>query len=246
MVPDLPRVMGEGGLRPPAPSNNSTRVCKATRGYSVLELMVVIGIVASMISIAVYSFMPARRVYGVDDAAGQVHRFMRDAATRALTHRQQARVFINTAATPIDVPSATPTISCPGRTIMLVDENTPGAGDEEEVRSEPLFLPDVVTIAQPANLPTATVRPAAPYNYSTAVFSSGTWDAYFNPSGTVTSSGGTAKSATLYFYAPSPTAPANASSLSLVRAITVFGPTGNVRFWRYNVTSESSASWVGR
>jgi hypothetical protein len=90
------------------------------------------------------------------------------------------------------------------------------------------------------------LQPAAPYNYTAAAFSSGTWQGYFTPSGQITTLAAIPLSATFYFYSPDTANANNASNLSLVRALTIFGPTGNVRFWRYNVTSASAATWVGR
>jgi type II secretory pathway pseudopilin PulG len=243
MVHSIPRRRSGPSAGTQAPPSFTRR---SAAGFSIMELVVVCAIIVVMISISVFAYMPSRRAYGVDEAAGQVHRFMRDAATRALTQRQRARVFININASSVTVPNATPTISCQGQTIMLVDEGAPGTGDERVARAEPLYTQEVVKIAQPGNLLSGSTQPPAPYNYTAALFTSGTWEGYFTPSGMVTTSTGAPKSATLYFYHPNQASTGNASNLSLVRAITVFGPTGNVRFWRYNVVSPTSATWIGR
>jgi hypothetical protein len=217
------------------------------RGYSIMELVIVACIILIIVSVSVFAFASARKVYGSDEAAAQVHRFMRDAATRAMTHRQRARVYINTGTAPSTVSNATPAISCPAQSIMLIDENGASTGDEKLVRYETLYSPKLIKIATPANLLTgSSTVPAVPYNYSAATFPSGVWQAYFTASGQVTDVAGMPLSATMYFYNPSTTNSNNAATLPLVRALTVFGPTGNVRFWRYNPTSGTTATWVGR
>jgi hypothetical protein len=214
-------------------------------GFSLPELIVALSLGMAMVSTSIYAFMPARRVYGVDETAGQIQRFMREASTRALTHRQSMRVFVNSKLTSTTVPNTTPAISCRANSIMLIDENNAGTGDESVVRSEPLYAGLGVTIGRPTNLPSGS-QPSAPFNFPAASFGSGgTWECYFQPTGRITNSAGVPSSATLYFYTATPTSPSSAFDLSLVRALTVFGPTGNIRFWRYNPTPQNG-TWVGR
>jgi hypothetical protein len=215
-------------------------------GYSVMELVIVACVILIITSISVFSFASARKVYGVDEAASQVHRFMRDASARALTHRQRARVYINSGTSAATVANATPAISCPARTIMLIDENGASVGDEKLVRYESLHSPNIIKLALPSNLISGTDKPAAPYNYTAASFSSGIWQGYFTAAGQVTDLAGMPLSATFYFYTPNTANTNQASTLALVRALTVFGPTGNIRFWRYNPTSPTAATWIGR
>jgi prepilin-type N-terminal cleavage/methylation domain-containing protein len=214
-------------------------------GFSLPELLVALSLGMVMVSTSIYAFMPARRVYGVDETAGQIKRFMREASTRALTHRQAMRIFVNSKATSATVPNATPAIICRANSIMLIDENNAGTGDEVMVRSEPLYAGLGVTIGRPTNLPSGS-QPAAPFNFAAASFGTGgTWECYFQPTGKVTNSSGVPTSATMYFYTATPTAPTAAFELSLVRALTIFGPTGNVRFWRYSPTGQNG-TWIGR
>jgi hypothetical protein len=211
-------------------------------GFTVFELVIVVSIGMIIVSTSLYAFLPARRAYGTDEAAAQLQRFLRDGVSRAITHRQPARLFLNTSTSPRTVPSASPTISCPPKTIMMIDENNAGTGDEEVVRAEPLASALFVKIGRPNNLASID-HPPAPHDFATAtIATSGTWEAYCLPAGSIANGSGTPMSATFYLYSTSAALQSSASDLTLVRAVTLFGPTGTVRLWR----RAPSGSWVGR
>jgi hypothetical protein len=218
---------------------------RRSAGYSVLELTVALSIAMTILSTSVYTFLPSRRAYSVDEVAGQFQRVMREASMRALTHRQSMRVFVNGRVTPVTVPNTTPAITCPANSIAFIDENGVGTGDEAVVRTEPLTGGLSISIGRPTNLP-ATSHPPAPYNFSAASLgASGTWECYFQPTGRATSAAGVPLSATLYFYTEKPSAPTMAHDLSLVRALTLFGPTGTTRFWHYSPDA-AVGTWAAR
>jgi hypothetical protein len=72
--------------------------------------------------------------------------------------------------------------------------------------------------------------PPSPYNYSPAVYNSGVWSARFRADGSVIDAAGNPLSATIYF---SPLA-MQEENMGLIRAVTLFGPSGSARFWKYD------------
>lgn len=225
-------VRRDGITRWPAPRAGSG----GERGFSVLEIVVVLAIIGIMTSICIFAFLPAKRVAGSDDAALQFTRFMRDASTRSLTQRQRARVFVNNSTSNVTVGSATPAITCKPQTIMLIDEGAVSTGDESVVRSEALANTSLVSIQGKPSIP--STQPATPWNFATAAFTSNTFQAYYNPDGSVTDGTATPMSFTLYIYPTTVTA----QNQTLVRAVTVFGPTGAMRMWR----CDPAVGWVQR
>jgi prepilin-type N-terminal cleavage/methylation domain-containing protein len=192
------------------------------RGFTMTEALVVMAIFAVMVAVALPQFLTYQETFATDSVAKQLVDVARFAHQQALGERQRMRVEITPG-----------TAGQPGK-IEVVDEATVAAGtaDDEVVRSETLPEGGEISFAKPSGVDV----PDSPFNFSPAVYSSGKFVIYFNPIGT---SSGTnvdiPKSATVFV------APAGASSTSpnvdLVRAVTIFGPTGSVRLWGYEPSS---------
>ena len=184
-------------------------------GYSLLQLLVVLSIMIILTAAAVFSLTPQRRAYRTDDAAGQVTNFLRDAYQRALTQRQTMRVQVDRSA----------------MLIKIIDENSLPGGDEVEVRREKLN-PEV-SVTQPTLSGSALNAPASPYNYPVAVFSSNLWEVRFRSDASVVDTAGNSISATLFVSMVNP----KTTDTAFIRAVTLFGPSGSVRLWRYTGSS---------
>lgn len=199
------------------PRSGRTRPASAgERGFSFVEVLIVVAMITILLSVAVVSVTSTRQAYAADNAAGQIIRLLREAQGRALSQRQRMRL----------------TIDRDTRQAIIVDENTlaAGAADDEQIRLEVLPPSTDLAIQQPANYDV----PAAPFNYAVADFTTngGEWTIYFQSDGSATDATGTPLSATFFFYPPSasPNKPANSEQ---VRALTLFGPTGSARLWKY-------------
>jgi|SRR5262249_2792348 len=186
-------------------------------GFSLIELLVVITVIAIVTGIAVFQFVNTREAYNADDAAYKVMNYFREAYSRAVSDHHSFRVTIN---------NSTGIIS-------LIDERTFGgisngenlSGGAVLVKSEPLGVR--VSLAQP----TGVNPPPAPFNYAAATFPSNVWTGHFQSIGSVTDASGNPQSCTLFFQ------PSDRTNIpSLIRAVTVFGSSGSVRFWMYNGT----------
>jgi len=105
--------------------------------------------------------------------------------------------------------------------------------DVEVMREPLLFSPAEIAMTQP----TGFGAPAAPYNYSGTPWADNIWTVFFHSDAKITvvqASNTTPISGTLYFWVPAGSdMPANNNE---VRAVTFFGPTGEIRYWKYNGT----------
>lgn len=196
-------------------SKSNRRGGRADDGFSVVELLVIFAIVVILTAAAVFSLAPQRRAYGPDDTAAQVTNFLRDAYQRALSQRQTMKVQIDKST----------------MLMKIIDENTLPVGDEIEVRRAQLN-PEI-SVIQPTVGGSALSAPASPYNYPVAAYLGNVWVARFRSDGSVVDAAGNILSTTIFF---SPVS-MKTNETNLIRAVTVFGPSGSIRFWRYTGSS---------
>lgn len=198
-------------------------------GFSVVEIMVVVIVMMIMTGIIVFSFRGNKRAYIADDSATQVLSFFREAYQRALSQRQAQRV----------------TIDRGNRIIKLTDMGLLPGGDEVTINRG--VISTAVTLVQPVISGNPLSVPPAPYNYASADFGTGeSIDIYFLADGSVTTTTGFnnstfAPASFTFFFAPSTVASTNASQTpatagNLIRAVTLFGPTGSTKLWRFDNT----------
>lgn len=205
-------------------------------GASVVELLIVVSVITIMCAFTLFSMMGHKTAYKTDDQTLQIIDVLRAASLRAVTQRQTIRVEINLTTNKVN----------------LIDENGPSAaGDDVLVKR--LNLETVANVKLSARPLNVLVLPPSPSNFPVAVFtpsvhptstSNSVLTIRFNRNGTVTNAGtnslgaGAAiTSTTLYVWPPLPTDATRARTTSSVRAITIFGPTGNIRLWKYNGTT---------
>ncbi len=196
-------------------SVNRQSADRAADGFSVIELLVIFAIVIILTAAAVFTMVPQRRAYGPDDAGGQITNFLRDAYQRAISQRQTMKVQIDKST----------------MLIKIIDENKLPVGDEVEVRRAQLN-PEI-SVSQPTVGGSALNPPASPYNYPVAAYSSNLWVARFRSDGSVVDGSGNSLSATIFV---SPVS-MKTNETNLIRAVTLFGPSGSIRFWRYTGSS---------
>jgi prepilin-type N-terminal cleavage/methylation domain-containing protein len=198
-------------------------------GFSMIELLVVVVIMTIMTGVVVFSFRSNKRSYIADDEAAKVLSFFREAYQRALSQRQAQRI----------------TIDRNNNLIRLADMGLLPGGDETIINRG--VLSTGVTMTQPIVSGNPLAPPPAPYNYAPADMSSGTIDIYFLADGSITNATGFNNSSfapvsLTFFFSPSQqvnTAPGQSSSNAgnLIRAVTLFGPTGSTRLWRFDTNN---------
>lgn len=143
------------------------------------------------------------------------------AQQRALGERQVMRVQL--------VPGTSTTRG----TIQVIHQETltGGVGDDMVIRNE--LLPenkDTTINTDPGRFP----MPPLPFNFNHWTWPSGQMVIYLMPDGTATNAANTPQSLTLTMYVPL----ANGDpDPGLIRAVTLFGPTGSIRSWAYIPTA---------
>lgn len=196
-------------------------------GFSMAEILVVLAVVAIMVAVSIPFIANYRRLYRSDEQSMQILDTMREASQLALTRRRTVRFEIDLT----------------DNVLLLIDERA--VGQHIVVKKLPLYALrelryDVV--------PNGVTRPNPP-NYNDAVFATDTlghlegttpvtnhnvFALRFRRDGSVVNSAGTLTSATIYVFPPASYGSSTPRNIREVRAITIFGGTGAVRYWKHN------------
>lgn len=200
----------------PSPRSN---IRPSQKGVSLIELVVAMTIVTILSAISIPYIFRYTQKYKSEDQALKVMDLMREAGQLALNKRRSITVQLNVNDTRQAV-------------LRIIDPS----GTTKAIPLEPMseVRMDVA--------PTGVTRPIPP-DYANAAFTSGSWTAVFNSDGTVVTTTGVPISATLYFWPPK-NQPFNLADLEArtgeVRAVTIFGGSGAVRYWKHNGTAWSA------
>ena len=196
-------------------------------GASVLEILIVLGVVLIMSSIAVPYLWNYKKLYKSEDQALRMMDLMREAAQTALVKRRTIRYEIDLT----------------DNAILLIDESQ-NAPQGQQMKKIPLELIRDVRVD---SIPNGVSKPNPP-NYNDAAFSTDSvghmigavtitghniWACRFKSDGSVVNSAGNPVSANLYVWPPQSTGSLTPRNTAEIRAITIFGGTGAVRYWKY-------------
>lgn len=191
-------------------------------GFSLIELLMVSAVLLILTAISIPYLYNYTKLYKTEDQALRVMDLMREAAQISLTKRRTIRLDID--------------LSDAARPVMrLTDEN--GAATDVLAKTIPLepFSEVRMDVA-----PLGITVPAPP-NYATATLVGGVWTLRFRSDGSVLNAANIPISGTLFFWPPR-AVPYNAADLTPrnkaeVRAITLFGGSGAVRYWKHTGTT---------
>ena len=159
-------------------NNKPTKSAFSTNGFSIIELLVVIGIIALLSAISLPYIVNYKTLYKSEDQALKIIDLMREAGQFALTRRRTIRFEIDLT----------------DNTVRLIDEN--GAAPDTLMKKIPLeyskdvrvdAIPQSVSKPNPPNYPdiTFSVDTLGHQDGSTPVFGHSTWMARFRSDGTV-------------------------------------------------------------
>jgi prepilin-type N-terminal cleavage/methylation domain-containing protein len=209
-------------------------------GFSIVELLVVVAIIAVMASVAIFYVTAHKKAYQADEQALQIADILQEARQRSLTQRRTMRVEINLTT----------------NKVKLYDENVDAnsASDDIQLRSLSLFASTNVRVdVRPSEI---GYNPAETLPVPNAIFKSSVYTPSvgqtvctirFLANGTVVDAGTNATGAgavstgvTLHIWMPSK---ANPAQSDIARSITVLGATGVIRFWEFDHQSALSNKW---
>ncbi len=186
---------------------------KRIGGFSLIEILMVLVIIGILSAISLPYLFQYRKLYRTEDQSLKIMYLMREASQMATTKRRPILFEIDLDANEVRISPANGAPDILLKTIPLDPIN--------EVRMD--IMPDGVTMMGLQG-----------YNAADYPIATETWTAIFQSNGTVLNLGGLPVSSTFFLWPPVQTAGTTAPrSLNEVRAITIFGGTGDVRYWKF-------------
>jgi Tfp pilus assembly protein FimT len=208
-------------------------------GFSLIELLVVVGLIMLLSGIMLFYMAGHKRLYKPDDQALQLADILQEARQRALAQRETMRVEINLTS----------------NLVTLINENgSTTTTDDVVLKRFTLFStvdvrvdtrPSQITYGppEPMPVPSAVFKPSvytstAGNNVCTIRFLSNgsAVDAGTTPTGT----GYVQTGVSLYVWSPKKNAPTESEQ---ARAITVIGATGSIRMWEFDSKLTQTNKW---
>lgn len=196
-------------------------------GFSMIELMVVVAIVLVLSAISIPFYYNYTRLYKSEDECLKLMDNMREAGQLALAKRRTFRLEIDLT----------------DNAILIIDEN--GTAADTLLKSIPLESTGEIRVDQ---IPTGVTKPNPP-NFSDAVYANDTlghlsgsttvsghrvWAARFKSDGSVVNAADSPMNVNLYVWPPSSPGATNTRNKNELRALTMFGGSGAVRYWKHN------------
>ncbi len=206
------------------------------KGFTFIEIIVVLVILGILTALTLTSLNPNRRMVKTDDAAASIYNIMRQARIQSISRRQFYAAVINSAPTDqvVTLPNTdTPvTMTFLAQSISLVDMGQLNTSDEKIILTKQL-PPDVIVNASFFSAPPNIDFPAPERSFSKFDFSTGAYVTYFDPAGrAVNASTGTGTQNYSIFYFSSFDID-DTKFPTLLRAVTLYGATGGLKFWRF-------------
>lgn len=200
---------------------------RSESGFSIIELVIVLVIIAILSAISLPYIYSYKKLYKSEDQSLKVMDLMREAAQLALTRRRTMRLEIDLTA----------------NALLIIDEN--GAAPNTLIKSIPLELPREVRMDI---IPAGVVKPNPP-NYTDAAYSADAtghlvggatvvgntvWAVRFKSDGSAVNAAGIPISANIYVWPPVTVGSTTPRNTKEIRAITMFGGSGAIRYWKYD------------
>jgi prepilin-type N-terminal cleavage/methylation domain-containing protein len=217
---------------------------KRDSGFSLIELLVALLILSILVALSVLTIVPFRRSVKTEDAAGLLFTVIRQGRLQAITRRQFYAVVINTSITnqSMQLSNSTKSLNFLSNSVSLVDMGRASIQNDEEI-SLARKLPEDVNL-NGTSLPASTAFPLPERNFTVHDFSGGNlFVCYLDPAGRAVNSAdgaGTQEYRTFYFSSFDIDV---SKSATLLRAITLYGATGGLKFWRYD---PASTKWISK
>jgi type II secretory pathway pseudopilin PulG len=213
---------------------------KRDLGFTFFEVLVVLLLLVILMTLSIITLVPHRKMVKTDDAANGVYALMRQARILAITRLQFYGVVINMSDSDQTIPlhNSTKLIKFPQKSVSLVDMGSITKKDDEEISLSKKLPIDVVLNAD-TGLPKKEAFPFPEQDFPKHDFNNSnpknSFVCYFDPAGRVVNradGSGFQEYRTFFFSSYDITV---TKSPTLLRAITLYGATGGLRFWRYTI-----------
>lgn len=195
-----------------------------------VEIVVALVIIGVLSAISLPYLTNYRKLYRSEDQALRIIDLLREANQLALSQRRTIRFEIDLT----------------DNVVLLIDQN--GSPSGTLVKKVPLDATKEIRVDV---LPTGVTKPNPP-NYTDISFATDTvghldgsttvtghsiWAARFQRDGSVVNAAGTPTSVNIYVWPPITAGSTTPRNKNEIRAITVFGGSGAIRYWRYENTA---------
>lgn len=194
------------------------------------ELLVVLGVIGVMSVIALPYIVSSKKAFKSEDQALVVIDMMREAGQLALNRRRTIRFEIDYTE----------------NKALIIDENN--ANPDTRIKGIPLerisdvrmdIIPAGVTKPNPPNYndAVAATDTRGHQNGGTGVMGHSVWAVRFRSDGSVVNNADIPVSANLYSWIPETPGSTTPKTKGSVRAISIFGGSGAIRYWKHNGTA---------
>jgi prepilin-type N-terminal cleavage/methylation domain-containing protein len=213
------------------------------KGFSLIELMIVLLIISILSVMAVISFRAEKKYYA-DTQAFQIIDILHEARQRSITQHETMRVEFNQTR----------------NVVRLFSENEPGdASDDKEIKTFKLM--DTATVAvgtEPKNISKkpSEIAPTPVLSFKKSVYPLSLSDSVitlrFVPKGKVLDAGSNSignnaamTGATIYVWMPDYSSSGQPQETgSIIRAVTVQGTSGLTKYWKCQLVKGNCENWV--
>jgi type II secretory pathway pseudopilin PulG len=200
----------------------------AEKGASIVEIVIALVIIAVLSAISLPYIVNYKKLYKSEDQALKMIDLMREAAQVAVTERRTIRFEIDLT----------------DNAVLLIDQSASASGnlikkipleETKEVRVD--VIPDGITKPDTNyNDITFAADTVGHLDGTTTVTGHNIWAARFKRDGSVVSVADTPISVNIYVWPPVEPGSTEARNDTEIRAITMFGGSGALRYWKYDST----------
>lgn len=209
-----------------AGSLDAVRRARATRGHSLIELLIVVALLGIVTSLALPELLVQRRLSRSVSVTREIMTNLRKTRQLAMNQRQAFTFQYNNTTKQVSIIDHNSNLGAP----LLVDPSYPNTAGSQIVTTTPLaadpLLSSEITYGIPSGLPAGALSDGISM---TALFNAQI-NITFQPDGSVIDGAGNPVGRAMYIYN-------NRAARATATAISVIGASGRVKIWRYDASA---------